>query len=149
MEPDRVLVDLADPEHPAVPLAAPHRPADLVGERLIGDLLVGLSHALAIDPFGPRPDRRPERGDRLLEAPLHQVMKPWNGITPPVREVGRILEPIAIDGVKEHRRPDPLVEVPRILAKRLELVARPEDLDGGEPARRSGSSGLGASGRGG
>ena len=42
MDPQRVLVDAADPEHPAVALAAPDRAPHLVGQGLKGDLLVGL-----------------------------------------------------------------------------------------------------------
>ena len=42
MDAQRMLVDAADPEHPAVALAAPDRPPHLVGQGLEGDLLVGL-----------------------------------------------------------------------------------------------------------
>ena len=42
MDPQRVLVGAADPEHPAVALAAPDRAPHLVGQGLKGDLFVGL-----------------------------------------------------------------------------------------------------------
>ena len=67
MNPDRVLVDAADAEHPAVPLAAPDRPPHLVGQGLEGDLLVGLRQRAADRAVGPVGlDRLEKRGDRLL-----------------------------------------------------------------------------------
>ena len=53
MDPQRMLVHAADPEHPAVALAAPDRPADLVGQGLEGDLLVGLRQRAADRAVGP------------------------------------------------------------------------------------------------
>ena len=47
MNAQRMLVDAADPEHPAVALAAPHRPAHLVGQGLEGDLIVRLRQRAA------------------------------------------------------------------------------------------------------
>src|SRR5262245_19451061 len=40
VDPKRMLVDPADAEHPAVALAAPDRPSDLVGQGLEGDLVI-------------------------------------------------------------------------------------------------------------
>ncbi len=113
MDPDRVLVGLADAEHPAVPPAAPDRPADLVGERLVG-----------------RPARRPAPGrwrsrrsgpSRRIAARNEAIacsnrrsirsMNPSNGISPVGGQVGRRPGGVAVDRVQEHRGADPLVEV--------------------------------------
>ncbi len=53
MDPQRMFFGTADPKHPAVSLAASHRPAHLVGQRLKRDLLVGPRQRAGDVPFGP------------------------------------------------------------------------------------------------
>ena len=48
-----MLIDPADPEHPAVTAAALHRPAHLVGQGLEGNVIIRLRQALQIAPLGP------------------------------------------------------------------------------------------------
>ena len=149
VDPDRVLVHGADAEHPAVPLAAPDRPADLVGQGLVGDPLVGLGQGTgdrAVDPVAG--DRLAERGDRLLEPPLHQVGEAGKRDRPAGGDVRGVLDPEPVDRMEEDRGADPLVEVPGVGPERFQLVGKPEDL-GRRPAARGGrrSAGRGGSGR--
>ncbi len=133
VDPDRMLRDLTDPEHPAVPPGAPDRSADLVGERLVGDPLVDLGQGAEDRAVGTVVlERGSERCDGLLEPPLHQVGETFERDHPAGREVGRVLEPVAVDRVQEDRGADPLVEVPRVAAERLEVVASLEDVGGRE-----------------
>ena len=53
MNPQRMLVDAADAEHPAIALAAPNRAPHLIGQGLKGDLFVGLRQRAAMAPLGP------------------------------------------------------------------------------------------------
>ena len=74
---ERMLVHAADAEHPPIAAAAPDRPADLVGEVLEGDVLVGLGQGAgdgAVRPVAAH--GLEERGDRLLVPAFHQVLEP-------------------------------------------------------------------------
>jgi hypothetical protein len=134
MESHGMLIDLADPEHPAVAVAVADRPADLVGEGLVGDLFIHLRQSAgdrAVRPFVGH--HAPEAGQRLLEPALHQVDKPGVRNHPARRQLGGVLDPVAVDRVQEHRRAHALIEVPRALAKLFELVAGLQDLRRAQP----------------
>ena len=98
----------ADPEHPAIALAAPDRSAHLVGQSLKCDLLVGLRQAWQIVPFGPSRLSWPRRnvGDRLLVTPVHQVDEAGITGSAPNRGARRFLDLVAIKGVEEERGAD-------------------------------------------
>ena len=74
MDMQRMLVDAADAEHPAIARATADRPPDLVGQGLKGDLVVGLRQGAADRAVGPSVfECLPEGGDRLLVASAHHV----------------------------------------------------------------------------
>ncbi len=83
-EPDRVLAHLPDPEHPPVPPAAPDRPPDLIGQRLVRHPLVSLRQRA-----GHRPVRSPRFRIAARNAAIAcsnrrsiRSVNPSNGITP-------------------------------------------------------------------
>ena len=124
MDTQRMLVDAADPEHPAIALAAPDRPPDLVGQGLKGDLLVGLGQRAADRSAGPILfECASERGDRLLVPPVHHVHEAIERDQPggPDRRV--FLDVVAVNRVQEQAGSNPLVQVLALLAKRFQLLA--------------------------
>ena len=125
------------------------RIADLIGERLIGELGKRSPGALAMAPSGP-PGPISSRNAAIACSNRRSIrsVKPLNVDLPRPRQVGRLLDDVAVDRLEEHQGADALVEVLRILPERLQVVARREDLAVDGLRRGAGRIGRGSAGRG-
>ncbi len=74
MNMQRMLINGANPEHPAIAGAISDRPPNLVGQRLKSDLIIGLGQGAANCAVGaPVFERVPKSRDCLLVASAHHV----------------------------------------------------------------------------
>ena len=131
---ERVVVGMADPEHPLVAADRPHRLPHLIGQRLQPQFAVGARQGAR--QSGGRPVgllAREEDVDRLLETPTEEMVDGCGGDQP--RRRGRLAEGrgelVAVDGGEKEQRPDAAVEIGTLA---------PEGIEGrrlGKQARRA------------
>ncbi len=134
MNSDGMLVGLPDAKHPAIARAASDRASHLVGECLVGDLFVGVSQGAedcAVDAAGPHGAEK--RGDRLLETSGKQILESVEGNPSGRGHAWCVLDHESEDRMQEHRSAHALIEVLRAPTKRLQFLARGQDLGNREP----------------
>src|SRR4051812_14000525 len=128
-----MFVRMTYAEHPAVSGTAPDRTPDLVGQRLIRCLLVGLREGAGDSAIrAVAPGGRQKRSNRLFEASRQEVFESleWNSSS--LGHVHGILQPIAVQGVQEHRRANALIKILRVPPEAFQNAAGFEDVGRGE-----------------
>ena len=125
----RMVVDVADAEHPLVAARAADRPADLVGQGLERQVVIALGQRAVDRAVGAvAAQDAPERGDGLLVAAVEKLL-----VAAERHEAARghaltLLEMEPIAGEQKYACAHALIEVVGARAKRLEILARRGDL---------------------
>jgi len=126
-DPQRLVGRVAHPEHPLVAAHAAHAAADLVGQRLERQPLIGRGQragnpvARALRRLGPE-----KNVDRFLKPPLQQVFITFERNRRRPRAIFARSEPRgeveAVDRVEKQQRPHPVIEVFALAAEPIERV---------------------------